>query len=423
MTSRPVHITSCQTLRCGAGFRDFCFVKVTTDGVTADGEDIVGWSEYIEERNIGVTAVIQWMGQLVVGKDALSYGKLVTRLKMNTRHVVGGIAQHAVAAIENAVLDVVGKAYGVPVCALFGGPYHEELPVYWSHCGSFRASYHQHLHSPFTKQQVPPLHSLDDVTSLCEEVKRSGHTALKTNIFHFRESGSPGATLYMPGFGAGSSNLEPPRDFPQTIAKQMRTFRQGVGNDIGLKLDLNYNFKTEAYLQIVKALTPEALGGAGLDWVELDLYSPRALRQIRDAAPMPVASLESLMGRSAILPYLEAGSVDVCIVDPLWNGVAESVKMAELCDVYGVNCAAHNYHGWLGTAICAHFCAAIPNMKVLEVDVDDVPWKDDIVKEVPSIDKGVFRLPLGRPGWGVEVDEEAMALPPPLDDPKSGIWK
>ena len=64
--------------------------------------------------------------------------------------------------------------------------------------------------------------------------------------------------------------------------------------------------------------------------------------------------------------------------DTLWNGVAESVKMAELCDTFEVNCAAHNYHGWLGTAISAHFCAAIPNFKVLEVDVDDVPWKDTI---------------------------------------------
>ena len=64
--------------------------------------------------------------------------------------------------------------------------------------------------------------------------------------------------------------------------------------------------------------------------------------------------------------------MDVAIVDCLWNGVGESVKIAALCDLFEVNCAAHNYHGWLGTAISAHFCAAIPNFKVLEVDVDDV---------------------------------------------------
>ena len=40
--------------------------------------------------------------------------------------------------------------------------------------------------------------------------------------------------------------------------------------------------------------------------------------------------------------------MDVAIVDTLWNGVGESVKIAALCDTFEVNCAAHNYHGWLG---------------------------------------------------------------------------
>ena len=227
----------------------------------------------------------------------------------------------------------------------------------------------------------------------------------------------------MPGFGggAGSPELNVPRTLVPKIVQQMRAFRQHLGDDIGLKLDLNYNFKTEGFIAIAEALTPEALGGRGMDWLELDTYSPKALRYIRDRAAMPIASLESLLGRRAILPFLEAEAVDVCIVDPLWNGVDESIKMAALCELYEVNCAAHNYHGWLGTAICAHFCAAIPNFRILEVDVDDVPWKDDIVTTVPRIVDGVFTLPTG-PGWGVDVDEEALARHPPLRDAKSGIW-
>jgi galactonate dehydratase len=65
-------------------------------------------------------------------------------------------------------------------------------------------------------------------------------------------------------------------------------------------------------------------------------YSPSALRYIRDRAPMPIASLESLLGRRAILPFLQAEAVDVCIIDPLWNGLEESVKMAALCDTFEV---------------------------------------------------------------------------------------
>lgn len=412
-----------RTLRCGAGFRDFCFVKITTNGLAADRRPLVGWSEYLEERNIGVTPAIEWMGELVTGKDPLPYGMLTAQLRANTRHITGGIAQEqAIAAIENALLDIAGKKYGVPVCALFGGPIRRQLEVYWSHCGSFRVGYHEHLHNPLTGRPVPPLTSLSDIVQLGSEVKRFGFGALKTNVFLFDAAGGPGR-MYMPGFGGGEGSPElnaTPR-LVSTIVQQMRTFRSAVGDDIGLKLDLNYNFRTDGFIQVARSLTPEALGGTGIDWLELDTYSPQALRQIRDAAPMPIASLESLMGRRAILPFLEAGAVDTCIIDPLWNGVDESLKMAALCDTFEVNCAAHNYHGWLGTAICAHFCAAIPNFKVLEVDVDDVPWKDEIVTSVPELAEGVLELPRG-PGWGVDVDEEALPRHPPLNDAKSGIW-
>ena len=58
---------------------------------------------------------------------------------------------------------------------------------------------------------------------------------------------------------------------------------------------------------------------------------------------------------------------------------------------------------------------------MLEVDVDDVPWKDDIVTVVPRVERGVLTLPSG-PGWGVDVDEQALGLHPALKDAKSGIW-
>ena len=122
------------------------------------------------------------MGKLICGQDPLPYAARVATLKSHTRHVVGGIASQAIGALENALLDVCGKAYGVPVCALFGGPYRTELPVYWcsqhvchlcgvnsvtrSHCGSFRIAHSGLLHNPLTKQPTPPLRSLADLRAL-----------------------------------------------------------------------------------------------------------------------------------------------------------------------------------------------------------------------------------------------------------------
>ena len=50
----------------------------------------------------------------------------------------------------------------------------------------------------------------------------------------------------------------------------------------------------------------------------------------------------------------------------------------------------------------AHLCAAVPNFRIMEIDIDDVPWKDDLVTSVPEIENGELLLPSG-PGWGEEV--------------------
>ena len=69
----------------------------------------------------------------------------------------------------------------------------------------------------------------------------------------------------------------------------------------------------------------------------------------------------------------------------------------------------------------AHFCAAIPNFRIMEIDIDDVPWKDDLVTVPPQIKNGCLVVPDG-PGWGAELNEEAIAAHPPTDqsDPRYG---
>jgi L-alanine-DL-glutamate epimerase-like enolase superfamily enzyme len=60
----------------------------------------------------------------------------------------------------------------------------------------------------------------------------------------------------------------------------------------------------------------------------------------------------------------------------------------------------------------AHFCALIPNFRIMETDIDDVPWKDDLVTAVPVLDEGHLVLPV-TPGWGADVNEEAVRAHPP----------
>src|SRR5258708_11188474 len=126
-------IAKIEDLHCNAGWRDFSFLKITTD----DG--LVGWSEYNEGYgSAGLTAVIRRMAQDLIGHDPRPIERIMTRQYAITRQSAGGMNAQAMAAIENALLDVKAKALGVPVYELFGGPVRDRLPLYWSHCGSDR---------------------------------------------------------------------------------------------------------------------------------------------------------------------------------------------------------------------------------------------------------------------------------------------
>ena len=84
----------------------------------------------------------------------------------------------------------------------------------------------------------------------------------------------------MPGFGGtpGWPSLNAERSVINALRAQLEALRAGAGPDVGILLDLNFNFKTEGYLQVTRALDD-----LGLFWFELDIYDPASLRRIRDA--------------------------------------------------------------------------------------------------------------------------------------------
>ena len=388
-------ITAIDDLHCDAGWRTLSFLKISTDaGVT-------GYSEYNEGYgSAGLTGVIRRLGEGLIGEDPRPIERISATLYQRTRHAPGGMNQQAIAAIENALLDLKGKALGVPVYELYGGPVRTRIPLYWSHCGTYRLHHAEVM-------GVAPLKDLDGVRALGREVAERGFRALKTNIFLF---GDGGPKLHMLGFGYNPGDgpeLNWSREVVEALRAQLIAFREGAGPDVGIHLDLNFNFKTEGYLQVCRALDD-----LGLTWFEIDSYDPAALAEIRRSLKTPVASCESLFGRRQFRPFFEQQSMSVAIVDVPWNGLAESLKIAAMAEAYEVNTAPHNFYGHLSTLMSAHFAATVPNFRVMEIDIDDVPWKDDLVSEPPRIEDGHLILPTG-PGWGAELNEEAVRAHPP----------
>ena len=118
-----------------------------------------------------------------------------------------------------------------------------------------------------------------------------------------------------------------------------------------------------------------------------------------------MCSGENLFGPRDYRRYFEARSMDVCMIDLPWNGFGPAKKVADMAETFEVNCAPHNYYSHLSTLHSAHLCAVIPNVRICEIDIDDVPWKDDLITEKLEIDQGDVLIP-DRPGWGADLNEE-----------------
>ena len=393
-------ITNIETFVVDAGWRPWIFTKVETD------EGITGYGECSDGRNPnGVVGTIKDLTALLIGKDPRAYEMRFWDMIRGSRQSPGGIAAKAIAGIECALVDIKAKALGISVVELFGGPTRDDVRVYWSHCGSSRAR-------NFELIGVPPLRTMDDIAALGREVVEKGFTALKTNIVF---PGDP-ASVYFPGFGgrSGTTDGNVTSQLLRHIETLIGTFREAVGPDVGINLDLNFNFKPEACMRIAKVLEQ-----FDMLWLEIDMYDHEAIRQIKDSTTTKICTGENLYYMREYLPYFECRAADVFMIDVPWNGFAPSKKIGDLADVFQLNVAPHNYYSHLATYMSASLCAVLPNVRIMEIDIDDVPWKDDLTTHVPDIIDGYMKIPT-RPGWGTELNEEVIEAH--LWDNRRGDW-
>ena len=391
-----MRIVRIELLQGDGGLRRLSFLKITTD------QGLSGWAEFADGSPGlgGLAAVITAVGSQLLGKDPRRSGRIVQDLHALARIAHGGLHVQAIAALENACLEIKAKAMGVPVYELFGGLLRESIPVYWSQCGMYRIT-----RAELCEQQgMKPVRTLSDVEALGAEVRRSGFAALKTKLLLFGTNRPP--TVHMPGFA--SLGMGPALNLTPALAGQvdalLGAFRRGAGPEIELIVDANFNFRAEGFTHLARTLEPHALR-----WLELDLLDPQALATLRRSTRTAIGSLESVLGRRRIAEFLQARAVDVAIIDVMWNGFSESVAMAGVADAFDTSIALHNYTGPLATVMSAHLAAVIPNLTTMEFEVDGAVWGDRLLKVAPTVQGGQFPVPTG-PGWGCELNETVLTL-------------
>ncbi len=394
-------ITNIETFIVDAGWRPWTFVKVETN------EGVTGYGECSDGRNPnGVVGTIKDFTPLMVGRDPRAYEMRFWDMIRGSRQSPGGIAAKAIAGIECALVDIKAKALGISVVELFGGPTRDDVRVYWSHCGSSRARNYELI-------GVPPLKSMDSIAALGREVVERGFTALKTNVIFPGDT----ASVHFGGFGGGPGTTDGnvTSQVLRHIETLIGTFREAVGPDVSINLDLNFNFKPEACMRIAKVLEQ-----FDMLWLEIDMYDHEAIRQIKDSTTTKICTGENLYYMREYLPYFECRAADVFMIDVPWNGFAPSKKIGDLANVFQLNVAPHNYYSHLATHMSASLCGVLPNVRIMEIDIDDVPWKDDLTTHVPDITDGYMKTPTTRPGWGTDLNEEVAKAHPWGD--RRGNW-
>jgi galactonate dehydratase len=266
-------ITDVESFIVDAGWRPWVFVKVETD------KGIVGYGECsVSRAPFAVAGAIEDLKSLLLGTDPRAYEMRFWEMSRQAIAEPLGIRAKAIAGVELALLDIKARALGISVIELFGGPTRDKVRLYWSHCGTTRALY--------PEMGTPPIRTMADISALGKEVVRRGYTALKTNIVF---PGDP-ARVHFDGFGGGpgravSTDQVASNSMLKHIETLIGTFRDAVGPEVDICLDLNFNFKPESCMRIAKILEPY-----NLLWLEIDMYNPEALRQIKDSTSTKICT-------------------------------------------------------------------------------------------------------------------------------------
>jgi D-galactarolactone cycloisomerase len=342
--------------------RETCLVEVVGEG------GLSGWGECLGPARV-YAAIVEGMKPLMVGQSALATDLLWQTLYDRWRDLgQKGLTVAAISGVDNALWDLKGKHFGVPVHVLMGGPLRTEVKCYAT--GTYR------------------LRRGDPLRYVVEEVKR------------YQKQGI-GATKIKIGFGVDAD------------AELIRAVREAVGPDYALMLDANHAYDAADAIRLGRLAADCDLG-----WFEepvppenLDAYL-----EVKQGQPIPVAGGECEYTRHGFRNVLMKRCVDVLQPDTcMAGGLSECKKIADMAHAFGVRYVPHCWGTAVGLATALQLLAVLPHTPpswnarepILEFDRSEHPFRQAVVKSPVEHVDGVVQIPTG-PGLGVEIDRDGI---------------
>jgi len=341
------------------------FLKVTTD----DG--LIGWGEpIVEGRAETVKTAVEELSDYLIGKDAGQIEDLWQVMYRGGFYRGGPILTSAMSGIEQALWDIKGKRFGVPVYELLGGAVREKMRVYAWIGGDKPA----------------------ETAEAAREKVAAGYTAVKMN---------------------GTAEME----WIDTNAKieaavaNIAAVREAIGYDLGIGIDFHGRVHKGMAKALIKELEP---------FKPMFIEEPvlpennEALIEIARMTTVPIATGERMFTRWDFKQVLASGAVDIIQPDLSHaGGIWETRKIAAMAEAYDVAVAPHCPLGPIALAASLQLDFCTPNAFIQEQSLgihynqgsDLLDYLTD--PAVFAYEDGYVRRPTA-PGLGIEVNEEKV---------------
>jgi glucarate dehydratase len=271
------------------------------------------------------------------------------------------------AALEFACLDILGQAWGAPVCEILGGRLRDRVP-FATYC-FFRYA------NPLTGEGEirTPEQMIRFATALRERCGFTTHK-LKGGVFH-----------------------------PDYEVEVYRALAHAFPND-SLRFDPNGVLSTEQAIRF-----GQAIEGFRNDYLEDPVFGMNGMRRTRQMVRVPLATNTVVVNFEQLAANALDTAVDVILLDTtFWGGIRPCIKAAGVCETFQLGVAVHS-SGELGVQLATmlHLGAVIPNLS-FAADAHYHHLTDDIIQGGPMpYENGAIRVPHG-PGLGVKLDREKV---------------
>ncbi len=371
-------ITAIETVVCHAKMRNWVFVKVLTDQ-----PGLWGWGEAtLEWHTRSIVGALADLSELLVGEDPSRVEHLWQMMwRQHFWHGSGVVRSTAIAGIDLALWDIIGKIHDAPLHKLWGGPVRDYVRLYCHLGGGNLDSFYN-----------TPVDNAKQFAELAAEAVADGYTAFKSMAVP--------PTMPVEGLSA-----------VKAADACVSAMRDAVGDDIDIMVDCHARPSPAMGMQFAKALDPY-----GLYFLEEPCWPENltSLAAINAAVATPIATGERLTHLAAFRDLFAVRGCEICQLDLTHcGGFSEARRIAALADAHRIALAPHNPQGPVSTAASIEFGFSQPSYIICESVHADVPWRTDIVEEGFIVDpKTRTVLPNTKPGLGISIDEDAVRKHP-----------